>query len=298
MGKKRKRSLIATFAVLFLLLAAVVLFFALQIHRRIPDLLFQYVDERQHDSRPLKLTDAGEWETLEEGLELREISFRRAGRILSGFKLIALRIDPQHLNLRMIHIPADKLAAVDMETLAGQTGALALMNTSYFEPEYKVMGLLIVNGEQLSPLRKGGSLHHGVWLLREKHAFLLHRTNIDLQGVEQAFQAGPWLVTDGEIQHRASKTALVTRRSAIAVDKRGRVLMMATDTLLGGFSLAELSQWLARPEDEGGLDAWRAINCDGGTSTQLLLNHPREHRVIRSNTHVPVYLGVFRPANI
>ena len=66
MGKKRKRSLIATFAVLFLLLAAVVLFFALQIHRRIPDLLFQYVDERQHDSRPLKLTDAGEWEITAE----------------------------------------------------------------------------------------------------------------------------------------------------------------------------------------------------------------------------------------
>jgi hypothetical protein len=71
-------------------------------------------------------------------------------------------------------------------------------------------------------------------------------------------------------------------------------LLAATDAVLGGLSLPELAAFFAASEPKG-LAAWRAINCDGGTSTQLLLEHKKRSLRIRSTVHVPVYIGVYPP---
>jgi uncharacterized protein YigE (DUF2233 family) len=256
--------------------------------------LVDYLDDQQQETRPLKLVDAGKWRALEPGLDVRTAIFRRQGRWLSSFRLIALRVDPARLRLHVVEVPAEELPEASIETVAARSGALALLNASYFEPEMKVMGLLIADGQQLSPLRKEGSIHHGVFLLRDGQAFLLHRTSVDLEGVTEAFQAGPWLVTDGQPEARFRNADLVSRRSAIGVDRSGRVLLAATDAVLGGLSLPELAAFFAASEPKG-LAAWRAINCDGGTSTQLLLEHKKRSLRIRSTVHVPVYIGVYPP---
>lgn len=267
----------------------------LPLPNELPDRVMSYLEERKNETRPLVRKRAGVWTNLQPGLELRRVKFNRKDRLLSSFNLIALRVDPEKLRLRMIHAPAKDQPQTDIETLAQSTGALALVNASYFEPDFKVMGLLVCDGEKLSPIRKEGNIHHGVFYLRESRAFLVHRSNFNGQQVEQAFQAGPWLVSDGEAQSRFRNANVVTRRTAVGVDKKGRVILAATDALLGGISLPELADYLARPESEGGFELWRAINCDGGTSTQMLLRHPRESLTIRSTVRVPAYLGVFAP---
>jgi Phosphodiester glycosidase len=254
----------------------------------------QYVEDRRQETRVLEVTDPGEWRTLQAGLEYRRMSLKRKGGWFSSFHLVALRADPVLLSLRIVDIPAVQLPVQDMVTVAQQTGALALMNASYFEPDLKVMGLLVSGGKKLSPLRTGGRIHHGVFLLHRKRAYLKHRTNIDLTDIDEAFQAGPWLVTDGKPQTQFRNADIVTRRSALGVDTKGRVTMAATDSLLGGLSLPEVGRLMGTPEPEG-FGCWRAINCDGGTSTQMLLRAPAKRFTIRSSVHVPVYVGVFLP---
>jgi len=281
--------------VLLLVAAAAAMLVYLPLPNELPDRVMSYLEERKNETRPLVLKRAGAWRSLQPGLELRRAKFNRKDRLLSSFNLIALRVDPEKWRLRMIHAPAKDLPQTDIETLAQSTGAAALINASYFEPDFKVMGLLVCDGERLSPMRKEGNIHHGVFYLHDNRAFLVHRSNFNAQPVEQAFQAGPWLVSDGEAQSRFRNANVVTRRTAVGVDKKGRVILAATDALLGGISLPELADYLARPEGEGGFELWRAINCDGGTSTQMLLRHPRESLTIRSTVRVPAYLGVFAP---
>ena len=254
-----------------------------------------YVEKRKHEKEPLIVSDAGRWQTLQEGLEWRQVTFHRQGRLLSIFNLMAIRADAARMELRMLQVPPAALPDIDMERLAEMKNGLCLMNANYFEPDFKVMGLLIVDGQTLSPLRKKGSIHHAVWLRRGVDVYLEHRANVNLAGVDQAFQAGPWLVTDGEAQTHFRHSDLVTRRSALGVDKKSRTVLLATDAVVGGMSLKELAEILARPESHGGFGLWRAINCDGGTSTQMILRHAKANFVIHSTVHVPVYIGVFPP---
>jgi len=279
--------------VLLLVATGTAMFVYLPHPNDVPDRVMSYLEERKNETRPLVLKSAGDWITLQPGLELRRARFNRKDRLLSRFNLIALRVDPEKMRLRMIHVPAKQLPQTDIETLAQSTGAIALINASYFEPDFKVMGLLVCDEQRISPMRKEGNIHHGVFYLHDNRAFLEHRTNFSEPKVEQAFQACPWLISDGEAQHRFRNANIGTRRSAVGVDKKGRVILAATDALLGGLSLPELAGFLAKPESEGGFALWRAINCDGGTSTQMLLNHPRESLTIRSTMRVPAYLGVF-----
>jgi hypothetical protein len=255
-------------------------------------LVARFVDERQSEKRALRLIDGGQWRRLQDGLDLRWLRFRRQGRWISTIGLAALRVDPAKLAVRMVAVPADRLGALDMEALARSTGALALVNASYFEPDLKAMGLLIVDGETVSPPRKEGSLHHGVFFIRGDQAFLQERTDANPEGATQAFQAGPWLVTDGAAQRHFRNADLATRRSAVGLDRQGRVVLAATETLTGGLTLPELADWLGALEPKG-LALWRAINCDGGASTQMLLRHRAASFTIRATVHPPVYVGVF-----
>jgi hypothetical protein len=254
-------------------------------------LLLRYVDDRQRETRALKLADAGRWRTLQDGLEARRLTFKRRGSLLSGFRLFALRVDPAKLKLRMVYLPPERLAEVDLEAVAAQTDAIALLNANYFEPDAKVMGLLIADGQTVSPLRREGELHHAVFFIRDGRAALEPRAG-DFAPASQAFQAGPWLVMDGKAQGRFRNADVVSRRSAVGVDRQGRVTLAATDAVLGGLSLLELADALAAPEKKG-LQLWRAMNCDGGSSTQMLLRRPKESFTIRATSPAPAYLGVF-----
>ncbi len=290
---RRTRILLILFIVLLVIFLSVVASIELGVRQRVTDRVYAYLESRKQEAAPLVFAGRGEWRELQPGLDLRELTFRRKGRWWSGFSLELLRVDPQRWALRMVVVPPDDLPAIDLDALAVQTGAVALLNANYFEPDFKVMGLVIEDSKLIFPLRKEGNIHHGVWYLKGGESFLVHRTNFIAEGVEQAFQAGPWLVTDGEAETHFRNAPLVARRSAVAVDRKGRVLLIASDALLGGLSLPELAALLAMPESKGGVEVWRAINCDGGTSTQMLLRHPQASVRIRSTIHVPVYLGVF-----
>lgn len=108
-----------------------------------------------------------------------------------------------------------------------------------------------------------------------------------LGGYQQGIQAGPRLIVGG-VPPKLKKEA--SPKSAIGIDKQGRVILAAT---LGRVDISDLAELLARPPNKGGLGLIQALNLDGGSSTQFFLHSGDRQIYLPGLTKVPVGLGVF-----
>jgi uncharacterized protein YigE (DUF2233 family) len=140
---------------------------------------------------------------------------------------------------------------------------------------------MVSAGRELAPLRR---VDHGVFTVAAGVPGLQHaRSYRAPPGLDFAIECGPRLVVEGAPVQGLRRG--VARRSALAYDGEGRVLLLAT---LGGVELAELAAFLARPLASGGLGARGALNLDGGSSTMFDLDRDGRRISIRSAIHVPV----------
>jgi uncharacterized protein YigE (DUF2233 family) len=154
--------------------------------------------------------------------------------------------------------------AFERTVSASLEDALLAINGGYWEwhrGKPRMMGWVVSNGTELSPLRK--KLDGGVLIVQQSRARIARAAGLSTkpQGIDVAVQCRPRLVEAGKVvtglnpQGRAARTAVCVRDG-------GRTL----DTYLSeprdrGPTLAELGAWLAA---QGCSDA---LNLDGGPST-------------------------------
>ncbi len=223
--------------------------------------------------------------TLEPGLEYNNLAVRPAGSD-TPTAIHVLRFDPKRFTMTVIEAAATgaKLADARAFRLAGK--AIAAVNGNYFDPQYKPLGLLVSAGKQLHRLRR---VDHGIFTIADKRPKLQHARSYKKPAkLEFAVECGPRLVVDGK---PLTFKPGVHRRTAIASDRTGRILLLAT---AGVISLADLAAFLARPEAKGGLGAIAALNLDGGSSTMFDLDHPAASASVPAPVRVPIGLGVAR----
>lgn len=160
--------------------------------------------------------------------------------------------------------------------------ALVVANGGYFTPEHRPTGLLVSNGERLSPLVPvGGGAGSGVLVMSGDTLRLYERERVraeDLEGVTFAIQGGPRVIEPGSRDGILSDDGLRANRTVIGADQRGRLVLAVTyaDAARTGASLFELQRLLGR-SGVGALGADLALdfalNLDGGTSTGFFLRH-------------------------
>ncbi|RMD72480.1 MAG: phosphodiester glycosidase family protein, partial [Chloroflexi bacterium] len=97
---------------------------------------------------------------------------------------------------------------------------------------------------------------------------------------EQAIQGWPLLVRSDGTAAYTDEDGQRARRSAIALDDQGRVLLIVAPA--ASFSLAEWSRFLATAD----LDLTIAVNLDGGSSSGLMAQS--DHGNIRIDSFVPL----------
>ena len=208
---------------------------------------------------PLIVESGGEtadgWQILAAGIEQR--TFEVDG---SFAELTALRFDPTMVTFRAHYRPQEPLTLRQWQTEL--TGAVAIINTNFYTAENYVLGLLIADG-----LVYGQSYtDRGGWFgVQNGGAFVRSNINAPYQGeaIEQAVQAFPMLVVDGQQAYTSTAPDRVTRRTAIAQDTQGRIVFLITSQ--GGMTLVALSAYLANAD----MDLANAFNLDGGGSTML-----------------------------
>ncbi|MEO7912841.1 MAG: phosphodiester glycosidase family protein [Roseiflexaceae bacterium] len=226
--------------------------------------------------------DSG-WHAGRPGVELRhmlaDIAPDRAAVLL-----VVVRLDPRQIRLRVAYTPDQPRGLRSWFT---EQQPLAAINGSFFTPENQSTALLIsdgsVSGESYAGF--GGMLavapDSGISLRA-----LRDQPYDPAESFEQALQSFPMLVFPGGEPAAIEDDGRRARRSVIALDRAGRLLLLVSPT--SDFTLRGLADWLSQSD----LDIERALNLDGGSSTGLYLSDGALQEAIDSFGPLPIVLLV------
>lgn len=212
----------------------------------------------------------GNWRPLAAGIELRRLD-------TPGVPVQVIRVDPAKVRFVVGYDPAAPRA---LSAWAAQYGAVAAINGGFFDANGEPVALLISDQRVIgqSYVDQGGMFaidDAGV-----PHLWSLADQPYDGTPFTQAIQGWPLLVRPGNQAAYTNDDGQRSRRSAIAIDRAGNVLLIVAPGAT--FSLAEWSQFLAGAD----LDIEIAVNLDGGSSTGLIAQS--DHGGVRVDSFVPL----------
>lgn len=206
----------------------------------------------------------------------------RTATLPSGAEAHVLVVDLAAAQLRVLDARDHGATALTARRFAELSGAIAVVNASFFDIDGSPMGLLVVDGDERGALRP---VDWGVFSIDETGAHIEHTEQfVQRPGLAQAVQSGPRLVVAGvpvELKRQAA------RRTAVCVLEDGRLEIVAVAVSVQASDLAAFLQ------TSGCRDA---LNLDGGPSTQLFLQRGEVRVDLPGGTPVPVALGVFEVA--
>jgi uncharacterized protein YigE (DUF2233 family) len=231
--------------------------------------------------------DSG-WQGIAPGFERRDLKIHLP-RAEQDAPLVIVRIDPSRARFRVHYDPEEPHTVGQWGNL---TEALVVVNANYFDDEDDPVGVLVVDGEQVNGYYRFPRLigAKGLFSVSGDEISLtpLYRSSdVPEEMPDYAVQGYPFLVNPGGWPSFPYETDARARRSVIALDNEGRILIMVSDQHL--FTLYELSRWLV--SSDLGIDA--ALNLDGGRSSGLVINAPDAYHQIPSYSTVPSVIAVY-----
>lgn len=225
---------------------------------------------------------AAEWTELDSGLSVR--IYEPYEQTLAQFT--AVRIDPAHYNFRVHYRPGEALTLDEWRQVLPD--ADIIINANFFDHNLRTLGLLVTDGAShgQSYWDRGGTFAIENGLPR-----IWSNIHAPYQGqpLDQAVQAFPMLVRDGVQAFTNSSQNRRSRRTVIAMDTSGHIILMVSPGL--GLGLYDLSAYLATIDAE----LVQAFNLDGGGSSMLYVA-PSRYR-IPSFDGVPAVLAAYARQN-
>lgn len=198
------------------------------------------------------------WKSLAPGLEYSRLMNFPAE---PNGMIHAFKVDPARFTLQSKIIgEGENTSIADILT---KSGAVIAVNGGYFSPEIKPMGLRMSQGQVLNKPRSIS--WWGIFYLNNSRPNIVSPRDFQPnKSTSFAIQAGPRLVIDGEIPKLA---AGVADRSALGITREGKIIVLATENL--NLSTKDLAEIMRASEKDDGLNCVKALNLDGGHSTQL-----------------------------
>jgi uncharacterized protein YigE (DUF2233 family) len=226
------------------------------------------------------------WQKIDEGFEVLSMRLESQAHGTPS-KLKILRINPDRFPIRVIDSRAFGVDRMAIKALARRAQALAAINGGFFLPDYRPLGILIVDGQQANPLRKAD---WGVFLMQDNHPRIIHASEFHSEGsITQALQVGPRLVVEGKEKIMKKQVA---RRSALGITRNQQVILLNTEDTDVYFQ--DLARIFRLPESEGGLECRDAMALDGGGSAQMYVEYKSLKIDIPGQWAVPNGIGVFK----
>lgn len=171
-----------------------------------------------------------------------------------------------------------RVVGVTSENLSGSSSLGALIKhdadlaigSGFLESFHPLrpLGLLIVDGVEISGIR--GSGFDSIVAIVDDQVAILSQDEYEDGAASGAFQTGPWLVRNGEVQIDTQEPRLKrpATRSWLALCNGGIVLAGVSTSPIHLFDLA---MFIQSPEDNGGFACPNAVNLAGGGSESLVL---------------------------
>ncbi len=222
------------------------------------------------------------WQSLAPGLERRNYDPDPLNPVT---RMVALRIDPALYTFRAHYQPGQAYNAPEWSLTLPQ--AVAFVNANFFDQADVALGLLVADGTVYghSYTDRGGT-----FLVENGQPRIRANLREPYQGepLEQAVQAFPMLVLDGFAAFTDNIQDRSTRRTVIAQDSSGRIILLATPVL--GLTLRDLSAYLPTTD----MNIVTAFNLDGGRSTMMIIRAAgMSETVVSSIDSVPAVLAVY-----
>lgn len=218
-----------------------------------------------------------QWKKISRGLEARDFNIRIGKG--SSSRMAGVRLDPARFRIRLLWQANKGFFASLINQVAKKMKAAVVLNAGYFDENGRPLGYFqsgdkVYNSRLLFRGRRR-ALHLGAvfYVLKESGKVgITTREAFSSRGVQEAFQAGPYLVRKGKPDpglEAYREFRRPDRRTILALGKDGRLIFLVSEEVGRGISWCELQHFLTRPVSEGGLDAAEAMNLDGGSSSQL-----------------------------
>jgi hypothetical protein len=222
------------------------------------------------------------WQTLATGLERRNYDPDPMNPVT---RMTALRIDPAYFSFRAHYRPGQALNT--LEWTMALPDAVAFVNANFFDQADRVLGLLVVDGMVYG---QSYTDRGGTFLVESGQPRIRANLREPYQGelLEQAVQAFPMLVLDGVAAFTSNIQDRSTRRTVVAQDRSGRIILLATPVL--GLTLYDLSAYLPTTD----MNIVTAFNLDGGRSTLMVIDATGSpESVVTSIDSVPAVLAIY-----
>lgn len=226
------------------------------------------------------------WQQLEPGIELRRLLIARPGsQRLAPVHMV--RLEQQAVSFEVGYRPGEP------RVFAGwcdDPGLVAAINGGFFDADYRSTALVVHDGQAsgTSYQQQGGMFAVDVW----GNVSLRYLPNIPYNPEEplrEAVQGWPMLIAPGgTLAYTAADDSELARRSVVAMDRAGRVLLLAFPG--SDFSLPGLAAWLHASD----LDLNAALNLDGGSSTALCVRSGELYERLDPFVPLPMVLRAYR----
>ncbi len=225
------------------------------------------------------------WYQATTGIETRYEDWKSPGD--NEDTVTIMRIDLRRVHISVGYQPDQPLMMSDWMK---KEHALAIINGGYFDNKNNATSLIVSDGQVsgTSYTGFGGMLYvdaQGNAGLRSLSQQPYDPNNEQLQ---QATQSSPILMVNGQ-RTNFEANAASQRRSVIAMDKQGRLLLIVSPD--PAFSLDELADLLVASD----LSIQTALNLDGGASTGLYANVGNQQITVNSLAQLPIVI-ILKPA--
>lgn len=239
----------------------------------------------------LRITDSGSWRVVHKGSEFRKVTLERADPHHS-IELKMARFDTRWIVPRIVRSHYYNLPGTNVKTLAEKSGAIAMINANYFDEKGRPLGFLKTATDEVNPTISKSSLFTGIFAIKGRMPFIIHRDNFSSQQADEGLQVGPLLLLKGAALPVTRGAGNKSRRSLIGLDGEYRMIIAVTDSFIGGLNWVELQEIF-------GSDQWQAqttdlLNLDGGGSAQLYVRGPQIEEHVAGAADVPVAIGFFQ----
>lgn len=234
------------------------------------------------------------WENIGNGLE--QTNFKMNGDSIISSSIAMVRSDMRSHRVATIRASEFGWKHATVQALCKAAGAVACVNANFFDEQGKPLGLVMSRGIIHQRTHKGGGLLTGILYVTPKKIGIEHRDTFTPDGVVEAAQAGPRLVSKGIIVEGLKESSRSSNLSGICIDAQQRVAIFRVTSGVFGGSLHQLQSLLASPS----IGCVEALNFDGGGSSSMYISGEIQGHAgaVREENfpgtdEVPVAIGLF-----
>jgi uncharacterized protein YigE (DUF2233 family) len=221
--------------------------------------------------------------TGEPGEELRRLQVPFEG-ITQAVPIVVVRLDPAAISIHVLYDPAQPRPLRAWASVAQTT---LVFNGGFFTEDFQTTALLISAGQVSGTSYEGFGGMLSVDQAGQIALRPLRDTTYDpSEPLVEAIQSFPMLVMPGGEEALFEDNGQRARRTAVALDRSGRLLVIAAPTSV--LTLHDLANWLR----SGDLEIDRALNLDGGPSTGLFLNSAGLRVQVDSFGSLPIVITI------